>query len=136
MAKNKRVTIPKSLVDTFVRVWNETNGGNWYVEADDINCGWCYQFAIVVKRTLNVDVDIYSDTDGGHCWVKIDGYYYDSEHLKGTRNILSFSCSDDYVGPISVRRTQEIWHRANSGPVQLKTINKVVREWKQLYSRT
>src|SRR5271165_6624695 len=115
MAKNKRVAIPKSLVDTFVRVWNESNGGNWYVDADDINCGWCYQFAIVIKRALDIEVNIYSDTDGGHCWVKIGEYYYDSENLKGTKHAPTFN--EKYLGPISVRRTQEIWCRANSGPV-------------------
>ena len=135
MAKNKRVTIPKSLVDTFCRVWYENNED--YIDKDDINCGWCYQFAVLVKRALNVKVELYTDLDGGHCWVKIGNYFYDSDHLNGVAGHLSMSSyGDNWKGPVSERTIQRIWYGANSGPVQLRTINKVIKEWKRRHGAT
>jgi hypothetical protein len=134
MAKNRRVTIPKSLVDTFVRVWNEDN--NYKVCEEYINCGWCYQFAIVIKRALNCKVDLYTDYDGGHCWVKIGNYFYDSEHLNGTKHNLTMSTyGNDWKGPVAERTIQRLWAGANSGPVQIYTINRVIAEWKHLTRR-
>jgi hypothetical protein len=129
----KRVAIPKSLVNTFVKVWNEENSKRkvceWY-----INSGWCYQFAVVMKRALDVKVDIYTDFDGGHCWVKIGDYFYDSDHLNGVKRPLTMS--DDgknWRGPVMVKTVHKVWYGGNSGPLQLRTIDKVIREWKQLY---
>jgi hypothetical protein len=134
MAKDKRVKIPKSLVTTFVRVWNENNDSSKVCE-EYINYGWCYQFAVVIKRTFP-NVKIYTDLDGGHCWVKIGDYFYDSEHLNGTKQNLSMaSWGEDWQGPVTVKTIQRIWYGANSGPVNIQTIDKVVREWKQLYSK-
>lgn len=128
MAK-KRVTIPESLVNTFLDVWNDENGES--VERWEINSGWCYQFAVVVRFALGSDVHLYSDMDGGHCWVKIGDYFYDSDHLKGVKRPLSMSYSgDDWKGPVSIRTVQRVWHDANSGPVQMRTIRRVVNTWK------
>jgi len=134
----KRVTIPKSIVDVFIRVWNEENYSNPrdHLTEDYLNCGWCYQLAVVIKKIYGNKAKFYTDYDGGHCWVKIGDYHYDSNNLRGSKESLSMSYSDNTSdGAVPLRTIIKTWRGANSGPVQLKTIDKVVKEWKRLHAK-
>ena len=124
----RKFVIPVSFVHTFIRVWNKHN--DCEVTRDDINSGWCYQFALAVRRTFGDAVRLYTDMEGGHCWIRVDDLYYDSVHLHGVRVPLNQDAQ--WRGPVSEQFVVRTWESIGiSGPVQTHTIEAVAKRWKQ-----
>ena len=136
---SKPLEIPEDLVKTFVFVWNShTSSAIDYrhrreVAQDWINYGWCYQFALVLKKVYGKECEVWSDTTGGHCWVKIGDLFYDSASRQGLPYPITFWGGIEQVERnISLARVAELWnHAGRSGPIHLKVIADTVRTWKK-----
>lgn len=130
MGKRAQFQIDPNLVKVFVKVWNKHYSyrkvEHWY-----INSGWCYQFAVLVRRVYGDKVKIYSDMDGGHCWVKVGTLFYDSDHLEGVKHSLTMS-RNPHSKNISMKQVCEIWEkRGASGPVDLEVIELALKTYKK-----
>ena len=78
--------IPQELVTCFVKAWNKSDETDDLLQEWQINRGWCYQFALLIKEVYGSKCHLYMDQ--GHAWVKIGRkYYYDCVHLNGTTDM-------------------------------------------------
>lgn len=69
--------IDSRLVDLFVETWNEMDSK--VLTEDNINWGWCYQFALVMLYIYGGEIQY----NASHAWLLKDGIMYDSENLEG-----------------------------------------------------
>lgn len=76
-------------LELFLENWLEENG---LENPAAVNCGMCEEFAIDLSNELVDSQVVYTedfidwdspDYPGGHCWVKYEGKFYDSECLEG-----------------------------------------------------
>lgn len=120
------MTVDYRLVDIFVRVWNR-NHRSWFggegLVAENINWGWCYQFALVIHGVYGGELI----SSCGHAWVRIGEWDYDSEHLSGG-DIYSYGRSvydrDQFIS---------YWNNGGgSGPVCETTIAETIQEFMKL----
>jgi hypothetical protein len=116
--------VTPELISLFVKTWNKYNGEQLY--PNTINMGWCYQFAVVLKRLHGDKAQLCFDDN--HAWVEIDGKYYDSKVIHGTEDVNRLACKR--YGAVRRYVSEEefikVWGNGGSGDVQLFTINEVV----------
>jgi len=112
--------IDPNLVETFVTVWNKRNNSS--IGVSSINCGWCYQFAVVIVAIYGGE---FMTPGWYHAWVKVDGLNYDSANLKGTTD------ENMQAGKVvSYEKLKEIWdERGSSGPIQEDTLLEVIETY-------
>jgi len=126
--------VPKSLIESFVKVWNEQSLFH-KVQEHTINSGWCYHFALLMKKVYRNKATLYSSCD--HAWVKIGHKYYDSKNPEGVNLKSSISmccCGLKCSGEIlSKAELVKFWrHRGRSGPVKHSVINKAYALYKKV----
>lgn len=119
--KAKRLSIPYELVTTFIQIWNENS--LYKVSESRINCGWCYQFALIIQSIYGGQL-VTSKYHSDHCWVRINGYDYDSDNLTGSL----LKQKDEEL--MSIDETIEYWSGCGiSGEVNEAVISLVILEY-------
>ena len=117
----KKLVIPESLVTLFVLHWNGNSHNT--VTRHNINRGWCYQFALVIKSIYGGDL-ITSKDDSDHCWVRINGIDYDSDNLTGS------DLTQDDEEYLSLDETIEYWSSVGrSGEVDENILSLVLMDF-------
>lgn len=125
--------VPSDLVALFVRTWNRDNAGWRHVDKERINYGWCYQFAVLMKKLHGDKVKLCHDT--GHAWVKIDGKYYDSDTPNGSYNFKDLSGpphGNELKEDVSVEDLEYFWRNGGSGPVDHRIVDDVVKLYRSM----
>ena len=127
-----RYVSPK-LVQLFVDEWNNSvGGGPFEVWKGGINCGWCYQFAFLLRKLYGKKAQLCYDDR--HAWVKIGRKYYDSSTLDGVDDIDGLAYRR--IGPVrfdvSEERFVKEWVDGGSGDVQVNTIDKIVKKYRAI----
>src|SRR5271154_6717720 len=86
--------VPDGLTSAFRTLWEKKTGR--YVH--DINSGWCYQFALILKLIHGDKAKIYYNYV--HAWIEIDGILYDADYPLGMKRVHNQSevAVDDAVG--------------------------------------
>lgn len=124
------VQIDPLLVDLFVEAWNEERVDD--LVAEDINRGWCYQFALVIHQVYGGTLQ----TPGlRHAWVRINGVDYDSDNLSGTLKMEQWWEKPDreFSHP---KKFCEQWREVGrSGDIAWDVIDRTVAEYKRLSKR-
>lgn len=119
----KRFKIPVKLIELFCKKFG--------IDPSEINSGWCYQFAFMLKNVYGKKVTIIDSC--GHVFVEIGNRYYDSQHPFGVE------CAEDLVLPClcGEHDDNEYWEDeeesierrwndcGGSGCIQWKLINKI-----------
>jgi hypothetical protein len=133
-----RQYVTDELVNLFVGTWNSSNSTDpyLYVRRETINWGWCYQFAILMRRLHGKKAKLCYDQ--GHAWVKIGKKYYDSDRQDGvTRASQLGGARADHVD-VSERELIKFWEGpggGRSGKVRHDIIDEVVSAYKRLNRR-
>lgn len=135
------VKIPRSLIDLFVEQWNRRVRRSYdKVSAGMINSGWCYQFALAVKKVWGERCQLWSNCH--HAWVEIDDRFYDSNHPAGVDRYEElgrmayqcFGCEDAYLepGPVTEQTLIKYWSRYGATkPVRVDIAEEVALTFKQ-----
>jgi hypothetical protein len=86
---------------------------------EEINGGYCYRWAAVVKTLIPAVEVFYLPYEGGHVFVKTNGKFYDAESLAGVSNwrkLKSFrhskavpTYSDDRLDEVSLEFLLKRW---------------------------
>lgn len=109
--------VPEGLADLFKEVWQKHTG----LKVWGINHGWCYHFALVLKRIHGDRVKLH--TTAGHAWIEVDGMFYDSNTPQGSSEPLCHYERQE----LPEDQFEEFWRtRGGSGPVRWDVINEVV----------
>ena len=133
-----RVVIPARLVSAFVKAWNRANEdidddydeATDFLEADEINGGWCYQFALLLKKVYGRKCTLYMDSD--HVWVKMSGRFYDSDHRGGVVSVYQLGVDDYRYQHATPQQVIDEWGcRGNSGPVRWDVIEMAYKLYKR-----
>jgi hypothetical protein len=119
--------VTKELVELFVKTWNKRSDHE--VSVETLNCGWCYQFAVLLKRLYGDKVSLYHDNS--HAWVKIGSKYYDSDHRSGVSQLGLISHFGFIYENISERQLIDHWRHGNTGRVNGRIINEVIRLYRR-----
>jgi hypothetical protein len=119
--------VPDTLVRMFVRAWNRDNDGWCRVSRDRINFGWCYQFAILLKRLHGDKATILSDQ--GHVWVRIGDKHYDTDHPRGTKNIFEMVTGRGEPREMTEEEVVHFWKHGGSGEVQDELISSILNAY-------
>lgn len=113
------------IISIFVETWNEMSSD--HVREDTINCGWCYQIALVFQRLYG---GLLYTPGWNHAWVKIGDLHFDTEFLRGTSN-PNFLCHLE-ASAMDEKEFIEVWSkRGNSGKVRMDIIDEVVRRYQE-----
>ena len=126
------VEIPKELVQAFVTAWNKLNHNRYNegLQAHEINRGWCYQFALVMKKVYKNRCTIY--TNRCHAWVKMNGLFYDSDHREGTDDRWEIDNSHDEPRHVTMGECEEYWNKnGSSGEVRWDVIEHAIELYKR-----
>lgn len=137
-----KVIVPKALPELFVSTWNDMNDpGDRIRDLSRINFGWCYQFALVLKR-LHVKARLWSSCE--HVWIQVGAKFYDSDFPKGTTNLdellndIPCNCgSHEGEGRhclqegLSEKAVVNLWEDGGSGPVNYGVIERTVLKYKR-----
>jgi sugar phosphate isomerase/epimerase len=120
--------VPSELVTLFVTQWNKDNDGWRQVNRERINFGWCYQFAMLMKKLHGEGVKLCYDT--GHAWVKIEDKYYDSDTPEGSCNFKDLSGPPHGMGlreDVAPEEFEHFWRNGGSGTVDHNVIDSVIK---------
>lgn len=102
------------------------------ITEDDINYGWCYQFAWVLAQ-LYPKFELRSCECWCHAWVSLGDKNFDSKHLKGTRKNLQMSCAIDpsWVYHQSSEEFKSHWweSQAEFGGLNIAKCDQVVKDF-------
>lgn len=123
--------VTNELVDLFVNTWNRDNNKWREVHKGWINQGWCYQFAILLRRLHGGELWY----DNGHAWVKINGRFYDSDHPEGVedvRSIASFHGTQPIESNVDEEHFIRMWRHGGSGEVQVVMIEEIANIYRQM----
>lgn len=116
----------KDLPELFKEVWAEKTGEAVW----DINCGWCYQFALILGRLVGRKTKYISNNQ--HCWIEVDGVFYDSEHPNGTTDATKMDWNGPWEKPLTAKQVREYWgYYGRSGPIRESVIRKVVAAYRK-----
>lgn len=130
------ITIDARIIDIFITTWSDMDGKmpewmSWQTSGgfrrSDINCGWCYQIAVVFKRIYGGE---YVTPGYRHAWIRINGLDYDSDNLSGVPD-LGVKWSPGEV--VNEEELCDIWgERGNTGEVRMDIVEEVVRRYDEM----
>jgi hypothetical protein len=113
--------IPKGLPEHFKKVWKEHTGQT----IQDINEGWCYQFAMVLHLIHGRKLRFHNTV--GHCWVSYKGVHYDANHPHGVSYEL---CNWQSVCLNNIKEVETYWNEHGySGTIQWEIVNQVASDF-------
>jgi hypothetical protein len=114
-----------------VEIWNHHNKWWCKVTRDRINFGWCYQFAILLKKLHGDEAKLFHDQS--HVWVKIGNRYYDSDHPHGVigQKTLSDLNFCEYTEEVTEEEVAKFWRTGGSGEVDYGVIEEVIKLYKE-----
>ena len=116
--------VPDLLVSLFVKVWNEHNS-TWLVASRPmINFGWCYQFAMLMRKLHGPTAKLYCSS--GHAWVKIGNKHYDTDHPEGQDSAIITPYDTMLHEDMDEEAFTKLWSRSDSGGIQFNVIDQVI----------
>lgn len=125
--------VPDELIQMFILAWNHHNERK--VTRWNLNFGWCYHFALLLKRFHGDTAQL--QCDWHHAWVEIDGKLYDSDRPRGVCARSELTCSrrdpDRLRLGISEEEFIAFWETGGSGPVQLRVIEQALHMYRVIH---
>jgi hypothetical protein len=119
----------EQLTAEFLKSWNKL----YPLSKDQINRGWCYQYALAQMELYPAAKLINSC---GHVFIKYKGRYFDAEHPGGTKHSLSMCCcgreckhpdTELKIGTIDYQMALEFWsEKGNSGKINWNLLKETV----------
>lgn len=115
--------VAKDLPRKFASTWRKVTGEPLTIE--QINWGWCYQFALVLRKLYGKRAQLYYNEY--HAWVEIDGLKYDADRIHGVKQFKHSVYKEDVI-KANMKKTEEYWNTSGtSGVVRWDVINEVIK---------